>query len=193
MCPTAPTCTFHGATLTAFPGPSLHRSPPEVAKRNASFPKRIGAPLGRGQGWQFRSFRDFALKMQTRPATARTAPPFLGFRRPCTLHVSPAIATQVWGPTSVLLRNPRQFLVPRVPYYTELRILRLLTQPLHNSFSLGSRRRSFSAPRVCRFHPRLRKPPPRATPARHGPCPSRAPPPAVLPPPHVTRPRRGFR
>ncbi|KAF6390381.1 hypothetical protein mRhiFer1_007946 [Rhinolophus ferrumequinum] len=38
----------------------------------------------------------FAFKTKTRPATTRAAPSFLGFRRPRSLWVGPAIATLAW-------------------------------------------------------------------------------------------------
>lgn len=77
--------------------PSRQPSPPGVALRDAASPARNGAPLGRRQGWRFRSFRDLRAKTKTRPATTGAVPPFSGFRRPCSLRVGPAIATLAWG------------------------------------------------------------------------------------------------
>ena len=138
----------------------------------------------------------FACKKTTRPATTGAAPPFSGLRRPRSLRVVPLSPPLPGGPASVPRATPQQSLVPPVRHHAELRARWLPPQPLHNSrtsLAPGSGHHSLSAPGVRRFHPRLRKPPPRATPARPGPCPSPAPPPAAPPPPHVTRPRRGFR
>lgn len=90
---TAPVRTLHEATLAVLLG--LGRSPPKVAMRDAASPKRNGAPLGRWQGWQFRSFWDLRLRQNKAGdyATTRVAPPFLGFRCPRGLRVGPAIAT----------------------------------------------------------------------------------------------------
>lgn len=77
--------------------PPRQPSPPGVALRDAASPARNGAPLGRTQGWRFRSFRDLRAKTKTRPATAGAVPLFSGFRRPRFLRVGPAIATLAWG------------------------------------------------------------------------------------------------
>lgn len=50
--------TLRGATSAALPGHGLSRSLPGVAQRDAAASTRNGAPLGRRQGWRFRSFRD---------------------------------------------------------------------------------------------------------------------------------------
>ncbi|XP_052599369.1 WAS/WASL-interacting protein family member 1-like [Peromyscus californicus insignis] len=140
----------------------------------------------------------FAREKKTRPVTARAAPPCSGLRHSRHLRVDLALARREprWRPCAPTTPPPPAIvLLPPAPQHAELGAPRIPQHP-----SLGARLPSSSSglpslpePRLLGFHLGLRKPPPRATPARPGPCLSRAPPPAARPPPHVTRPRRGFR
>lgn len=134
--------------------PPRQPSPPGVALRDAASPARNGAPLGRRQGWRFRSFLDLRAKTKTRPATTGAVPLFSGFRRPRFLRVGPAIATLArGGPGSrtphATTPPPQRSPVPPVRHHAELRARWLQPQSFHNSrasLAPGSGRHSLSGP-----------------------------------------------
>lgn len=121
-------CVHHGfgshpprSHLGSLPGPRPQPIPARSRPAGCSLlHAEWGAP-GTQAGMAVPVVPGFACKKKTRPATARAAPPFSGFRRPRGLRVGPASATPASGARFRTPPTPQQFLVPPVPQHAELR------------------------------------------------------------------------